>query len=103
MTLKTMFNVLIYSALVIVAFLGNILVLFAVKKNRHVHTTTNFLLANLAVAGLWTAIWSVPYVVLSSLTHPLGKVGDFSRKFLSMNNMSGLSILVSVCTMTVQC
>lgn len=51
MTLKTVFNVLIYCALIIVAFLGNILVLFAVKKNRHMHTTTNFFLANLAVAA----------------------------------------------------
>lgn len=46
-------------------------------------------------------MWSVPYIVFSSLTHPQGKVGDFLCKFLSINNMSGLSILVPVCTMTV--
>lgn len=63
------------------------------------HTTTNFLLANLAVAGVWTAVWSVPFVVLNSLTHEHGEVGDFLCKFVSMNNMSGLSIIVSVGTM----
>lgn len=100
MLLKTVFNVTVYCTLVIAAFLGNILVFLAVKKNRHMHTTTNFLLANLAAAGLWTAIWSVPFVVFKSLSHQRGKVGDFLCKFVSMNNMSGLSILVSVCTMT---
>lgn len=52
-----MFSVLVYCALIIFAFLGNLLVLFAVKKNRNMH------------ASLWTVIWSVPYAVLSSLTH----------------------------------
>lgn len=64
------------------------------------HTTTNFLLANLAVAGLWIAFWSVPFVILNSLTHVHEEGGQFLCKFLSMNNMSGISIVVSVGTMT---
>lgn len=100
MTLKTVVNVLFYCALITAALLGNVLVLFVVKKNRHMHTTTNFLLANLAAAGVWTALWSIPFVAFNSFTHEHGKVGDFLCKFVSMNNMSGLSILVSVCTMT---
>lgn len=35
-------------------------------RNRFMHTTTNFLLANLAVAGLWIAIWSIPFVYFTA-------------------------------------
>ena len=54
MELKAVITALAYSIL-IGAFLGNLVVLFVIKKFQHMHTTTNFLLANLAVAGLWIA------------------------------------------------
>ena len=38
--------------------------------------------------------------MFNSLTHQRGKVGDLLCKFVSMNSMSGFSLLVSVCTMT---
>ena len=95
--LNSVINALLYSILIVAAFLGNFLVLLVVVKNRFMHTTTNFLLANLAVAGLWTAIWSIPTL----LPHHLGKVADFMCKFISMNNLSGVSILVSASTMAI--
>lgn len=69
--LNSVINALLYSILIVAAFLGNFLVLLVVVRNRFMHTTTNFLLANLAVAGLWTAIWSIPFVVATLLPHHL--------------------------------
>ena len=99
--LNSVINALLYSILIVAAFLGNFLVLLVVVRNRFMHTTTNFLLANLAVAGLWTVIWSIPFVVATLLPHHLGKVADFMCKFISMNNLSGVSILVSASTMAI--
>lgn len=55
MELKAVITALAYSILISGAFLGNLVVLFVIKKFQHMHTATNFLLANLAVAGLWIA------------------------------------------------
>ena len=99
--LNSVINALLYSILIVAAFLGNFLVLLVIVRNRFMHTTTNFLLANLAVAGLWTAIWSIPFVVATLLPHHLGKVADFMCKFISMNKLSGVSILVSASTMAI--
>ena len=100
MELKAVITALAYSILISGAFLGNLVVLFVIKKFQHMHTTTNFLLANLAVAGLWIAFWSVPFAILNSLTHVHEEGGQFLCKLVSMNNMSEISIVVSVGTMT---
>lgn len=53
----------IYVITFIVALLGNVLVLYAVFNFQHMRTTTNVLIANMAVADLITTIFAMPYSI----------------------------------------
>lgn len=50
----------LYSAVVLVAFSGNILLLFLIWRNKKHHSTTNFLISNLALVDLLMCIFCVP-------------------------------------------
>ena len=87
--------------IVIIGIIGNSLILAVVKKKRYMHTTTNFLLANLAVADLLTLLWCIPGIVLNGfITHPGGVLGDILCKFITMYHMAGISLLVAGLTLT---
>lgn len=53
----------IYVITIIVALLGNVLVIYAVFNFQHMRTTTNVLIANMAVADLITTIFAMPYSI----------------------------------------
>ena len=59
------------------------------------HTTTNFLFANLAFADLLTLLWCIPGVALQYSRHPDGILGDIFCKFITMNHLAGISLLVA--------
>ena len=60
-----------YAVIVVIGIIGNFLILAVVKRERYMHTTTNFLLANLALADLLTLLWCIPGILLKDLiTHP---------------------------------
>ena len=54
----------IYVITFIIALLGNVLVVYAVVHYRHMRTTTNVLIANMAVADLVTTLVAMPYSVV---------------------------------------
>ena len=89
-----------YAFIVVVGLIGNSLILTVVKKKRYMHTTTNFLLANLALADLLTLLWCIPGIALQYVTHPGGVLGDILCKFITMNHLAGISLLVAGLTLT---
>lgn len=90
-----------YAVIVIIGFIGNSLILTVVKKKRYMHTTTNFVLVNLALADLLTLLWCILGIALNGfITHSGGVLGDFLCKFITMNHMAGISLLVAGLTLT---
>ena len=90
-----------YAVIVVIGIIGNFLILAVVKRERYMHTTTNFLLANLALADLLTLLWCIPGILLKDLiTHPNGLLGDILCKFVTMQHMAGISLLVAGLTLT---
>lgn len=88
-----------YAIIVVVGLVGNTLTLTVVKKKRYMHTTTNFLLANLALADLLTLLWCIPGITLQYVTHPDGVLGDILCKFVTMHHLAGISLLVAGLTL----
>lgn len=90
-----------YVFVIIIGFGGNTLVLLVVKRKRSMHTTTNYLLSNIAAADLLTLLWCIPGLVLMYTPHPHGILGDFLCKFITMHHVAGITLLVSGITLTV--
>ncbi|KXJ19653.1 galanin receptor type 1 [Exaiptasia diaphana] len=90
-----------YVFVITIGFGGNTLVLLVVKRKRSMHTTTNYLLANLSAADLLTLLWCIPGLVTSYTLHPQGNLGDFLCKFVTMHHVAGITLLVSGITLTV--
>ena len=91
----------LYAAVVLVGIPGNILFIMVVKRTRSMHTTTNFLLANIAVADVITLIFCIPGVILQFIDHPKGVLGSGLCKFVTMHHVAGVTLLVSGIKFTV--
>ena len=91
-----------YAIVVLVGIPGNVLFITVVKRSRFLHTTTNFLLANIAVADVVTLVFCVPGVILQFAVehHPRGVLGNFLCKFVTMHHVSGITLLVSGISLT---
>lgn len=91
-----------YTIVVLVGIPGNVFFITVVKRSRFMHTTTNFLLANIAVADVITLVFCVPGVILQFAAehHPRGVLGDFLCKFVTMHHVSGATLLVSGISLT---
>ena len=82
----------------VTGLIGNVLVIRIVHKTREMHTTTNFLLANLAVSDVIT-ILQLPLFV--SAVYQLGYVNDGFGKFVcQLSPLFSIPILVSSLTLT---
>lgn len=89
-----------YGLAVLIGILGNLLFIVVVKRTRFMHTTTNFLLANIAAADVVSLAFCVPGVILQFIDHPKGGLGSFLCKFVSMHHVAGITLLVSGITLT---
>lgn len=91
-----------YAIVVLAGIPGNILFITVVKRTRSMHTTTNFLLANIAVADTITLIFCIPGVILQLAVehHPSGALGNFLCKFVTMHHVPGVTLLVSGISLT---
>ena len=85
-----------YAVVIFIGFVGNVLVIAVIKTKRPMHTTTNYLLANLAVADLLTLLWCIPGLVMRYVAHPSGVLGDYLCKFVTMHHVAGITQLVSL-------
>ncbi|EDO46500.1 predicted protein [Nematostella vectensis] len=101
-TIDIVFAVL-YFLIDIIGVTGNALVILVVKRNRSMHTTTNFLLVNLAFADIFTLL-TCPrngYWLAVTASHPVGLAGDYICKFFTGNALVGITASVSSLTLTV--
>lgn len=91
----------IYSIITMLGIAGNFLVINVVRQNRHMRTITNIMLVNLAVADILSLIWSLPKRYFDLIDkHPSGEKGIWLCKVLTTNNMAGITLAVSVYTLT---
>ena len=84
-----------YVLVVVFGTLGNCIVVTAVRKKRVMRTTTNYLLANLAVADLNTLLWCLPGAAMKFVHNPGGAVGRQLCRFVSMHHVAGVSLFAS--------
>ena len=77
---------------------GNILVITVVKRTHSMHTTTNFLLVNLACSDLIILLWRIPFFFIHSLRNPSKKVNVFACKFMFI--VTATMAVVCVLTLT---
>lgn len=100
-TVDVVFAVL-YSFVVFVGLIGNCLVIIVVYRTRSMHTTTNFLLVNLAVSDVITLLWCPrTYSFAFYPIHPTGRLGDYICKIFTGNAIISVAIASSVLTLTI--
>lgn len=92
----------LYAIVVLTGIPGNILFITVIKRTRSMHTTTNFLLGNIAVADVITLVFCVPGVILQFVVdhHPTDAFGSFLCKFVTMHQVAGVTLLVSGLSLT---
>jgi hypothetical protein len=91
----------LYAFIVCVGLVGNCLVVAVVKRTSSMHTTTNYLLVNLAVADIITLLWNPrTYSFAFYPFHPKGTLGDYICKIFTGNAIIGVAIGASVLTLT---
>ena len=69
----------------VTGFVGNVLVIRIVHKTREVHTTTNFLLANLAVSDVITILVGPLFHFAHLVEYLSDGFGRFACKFTVLN------------------
>ena len=82
----------------IAGLIGNVLVIRIVHKTREMHTTTNYLLANLAVSDVITILVGPLFYVSHLVGYLTDGFGRFACKFSALLN---ISLMVSSFTLTV--
>lgn len=92
----------LYAIVVLAGLPGNVLFIAVVKRTRSMHTTTNFILGNIAVADVITLLFCFPGVLLQFAVdhHPRNAFGSFLCKFVTMHQIAGVTLLVSGLSLT---
>lgn len=100
-TVDVVFAIL-YGVVVFVGLIGNCLVILVVYRTRSMHTTTNFLLVNLAVSDVITLLWCPrTYSFAFYPIHPTGTLGDYICRIITGNTIISVAIASSVLTLTI--
>ncbi|XP_001638421.2 prolactin-releasing peptide receptor isoform X2 [Nematostella vectensis] len=91
----------VYIIVVLFGTLGNAVVIHVIRVTRAMHSTTNYLLVNLAIGDMLTLLWCIPYKVLVFyFDHPTGTAGDYICKFFTSYNVTVITLTVSIFTLT---
>ncbi|XP_068679225.1 galanin receptor type 1-like [Montipora foliosa] len=101
-TERTMTLVIIF-IIISVGIIGNSMVIAVVKAIRGMRSTTNYLLVNIAVADIITLLFTIVHLILSRFSSPSSFTSaalNFLCKFVYTNNVSLVSFLVTVMTLT---
>ena len=92
----------LYGFVMFIGLIGNCLVMAVVYRTRSMHTTTNFLLVNMAVSDVITLLWCPrTYSFAFYPIHPTGILGDYICKIFTGNAIISVAIASSVLTLTI--
>uniref|UniRef100_A0A4W4GDZ4 G-protein coupled receptors family 1 profile domain-containing protein n=1 Tax=Electrophorus electricus TaxID=8005 RepID=A0A4W4GDZ4_ELEEL len=97
MELKPIF-VPLYAMLVLVACSGNLFLLFLIGLNRKLHSTTNFLIGNLALADLVMCLFCVPLTAFYAFDEHGWVFGHFLCHFVTL--MQTATVFAAVLSLT---
>ena len=89
----------IYSIVILCATCGNSVLIIVVWKTKTMRTTTNYLLANISMADLLTAVACIPFVIIKLLEHPTGTLGSVLCVLVTKNSLPSLTMIVSILTL----
>ena len=90
------FNVVL-SILVLISLVGNALVISTILINKPMQTTLNYLLVNLAVADMISALCiGIGYVVMPFITYPEGDIGRYLCMFVIDGDLAWVGAAESV-------
>lgn len=88
------------TVIISVGLLANAITIVVIYRTRSLHTTTNFLLANLALSDFLTLVFGIPNgLALIINRHPTGLVGKYLCIFLTSGNVVGMTTIVSIFTL----
>ena len=88
----------LHSFIVFFGVLGNAIVITIVRKTQSMHSTTNYLLMNLAVADLLSLLFCPGFYDFALRNVKLQKtIGDFVCKVFAGNAVISITILESIC------
>ncbi|KAJ7377069.1 hypothetical protein OS493_031028 [Desmophyllum pertusum] len=88
-----------YVIIFVISLIGNLLMIYVTFKTPHLRTTTNLLVANMAVADLMITFFAMPYCVMYLYLQNIwiaGIIGDITCKV--MQYCLALSIAASILT-----
>ena len=89
-----------YLVMTLIGLLGNSLVITAVRRNRNMRSTTNILLAFVAVADFISLVCFIPFALLLSFRLPRGIFGAVLCWIFASGNVANVTIVVSITTLT---
>ena len=90
------FNVVV-SILVLISLVGNTLVILTILINKPMQTTLNYLLVNLAVADMISAMCiGIGYVVIPFIAYPEGEIGRYLCMFLIDGDLAWVGAAESI-------
>lgn len=91
----------IFGILCLTGMTGNVLTFRVIWKTKALHSTTNFLFANLALSDFLTLVFGVPNAIALEVgNHPRGTLGDWLCKFVTAGNEIGIMSTSSVLTLS---
>ena len=87
----------LYAVLFLIAFGGNVLVVFVVLSQQRMRTVTNFFLLNLAIGDIGKAIICIPFTFVVNVLVPYWPFGSFMCPFVLY--MQAVVVFVSAFTL----
>ncbi|XP_066551142.1 prolactin releasing hormone 2 receptor [Amia ocellicauda] len=97
LNLKPLF-IPLYALLVLVACCGNLLLILLIAANKKLHSTTNFLIGNLALADLVMCLFCVPLTASYAFELHGWLFGSFMCHFVTL--MQSTTVFVAVLSLT---
>ena len=89
-----------YLVVILIGIIGNSLVISAVRRNRSMRSTTNILLAFVAVADFTSLICFIPFAFLLTFRLPGGTLGAVLCWTFATANTAAVTIVISITTLT---
>lgn len=90
-----------YLVMIVIGLIGNLLVITVVKKNPHMRSTTNVLLAFLAVSDLISVVCFIPFAFLLAFRLPGGTLGAVLCLVFKTANLASVTVVVSITTLAI--